>query len=480
LRLTNTYAVEVFGSGDAVEGASAFAEKRSPNWRADRASVIVGVITPTSTVADAHGDSHASGSTARGADGTSVDTIRFYQKRRLLDPPRRDGRIAWYGPEHRERSRASRAAVARPALALIGGSCAVELDPSDAPLAAAVAAATPATRPGVPHSRRARGAHEHARGLLRTVGAEGLLVRASTKAKSPVHRERRAVVAAGLELLAPDCDDRRAGPRREPTRARVPPRRKPSPCSTRTFARRCATATSTTTRRRKRLVDRVPCDAAASRARRAPLPPRALLWPRTPPSRLATRVRSRRSPSRPRGASKARDDAGDTSRAARARRQKRRRSRRCSTASRRAIRPHDRSSPSGSTWLARSPCAARARPGSTVIDLACGPATSDELARPVSRRWYRLLGRPCSRRHHLGPTRARACAPPRRRRFVDGVTCGFALRTSPRSTVLRLARGRLRPRTARGARCGRNALRVPAGRALALLPSRSCRSSAGC
>ena len=33
----------------------------------------------------------------------SVDTIRFYQKRRLLDPPEREGRIAWYGPEHRER-----------------------------------------------------------------------------------------------------------------------------------------------------------------------------------------------------------------------------------------------------------------------------------------------------------------------------------------------------------------------------------------
>ncbi|HEY3833465.1 MAG TPA: crotonase/enoyl-CoA hydratase family protein [Acidimicrobiia bacterium] len=32
-RLTNEYAVQVFSSGDAVEGASAFAEKRSPNWK---------------------------------------------------------------------------------------------------------------------------------------------------------------------------------------------------------------------------------------------------------------------------------------------------------------------------------------------------------------------------------------------------------------------------------------------------------------
>ena len=39
---------------------------------------------------------------ARRAD-VSVDTIRFYQKRRLLPPPEREGRVAWYGPEHLER-----------------------------------------------------------------------------------------------------------------------------------------------------------------------------------------------------------------------------------------------------------------------------------------------------------------------------------------------------------------------------------------
>ena len=33
----------------------------------------------------------------------SVDTIRFYQKRRLLPAPERRGRIAWYGPEHVDR-----------------------------------------------------------------------------------------------------------------------------------------------------------------------------------------------------------------------------------------------------------------------------------------------------------------------------------------------------------------------------------------
>lgn len=32
-QLTNRYAAEVFSSGDAVEGAMAFAEKRTPNWK---------------------------------------------------------------------------------------------------------------------------------------------------------------------------------------------------------------------------------------------------------------------------------------------------------------------------------------------------------------------------------------------------------------------------------------------------------------
>lgn len=35
--------------------------------------------------------------------GVSVDTIRFYQKRRLLQPPVREGRLAWYGADHLNR-----------------------------------------------------------------------------------------------------------------------------------------------------------------------------------------------------------------------------------------------------------------------------------------------------------------------------------------------------------------------------------------
>ncbi len=37
--------------------------------------------------------------------GVPVDTIRFYQGRGLLEPPRREGRITWYGEEHLARLR---------------------------------------------------------------------------------------------------------------------------------------------------------------------------------------------------------------------------------------------------------------------------------------------------------------------------------------------------------------------------------------
>jgi len=37
--------------------------------------------------------------------GLSVDTVRFYQTKGLLPPPEREGRVAWYGPDHLARLR---------------------------------------------------------------------------------------------------------------------------------------------------------------------------------------------------------------------------------------------------------------------------------------------------------------------------------------------------------------------------------------
>ncbi len=42
------------------------------------------------------------------AASVSVDTIRYYQKQGLLDPPVKEGRIGWYGPTHLERLAAIR------------------------------------------------------------------------------------------------------------------------------------------------------------------------------------------------------------------------------------------------------------------------------------------------------------------------------------------------------------------------------------
>jgi DNA-binding transcriptional MerR regulator len=72
----------------------------------------------------------------------SVDTVRYYQSRGLLEPPAREGRVAWYGPEHIERIREVRG-LQRKGLTLAAIRRVVEgdLGKPDADLAAAVAAA---------------------------------------------------------------------------------------------------------------------------------------------------------------------------------------------------------------------------------------------------------------------------------------------------------------------------------------------------
>ena len=48
-----------------------------------------------------------------GAAGITVRTLRFYRERKLLPPPRRDGRIAWYGERHLARLRTIAALLER-------------------------------------------------------------------------------------------------------------------------------------------------------------------------------------------------------------------------------------------------------------------------------------------------------------------------------------------------------------------------------
>jgi DNA-binding transcriptional MerR regulator len=72
----------------------------------------------------------------------SVDTVRYYQSRGLLPQPEREGRVAWYGPEHAERIREIRSLQTKGlTLAAIRRVVTGELGAADADLAAAVAEA---------------------------------------------------------------------------------------------------------------------------------------------------------------------------------------------------------------------------------------------------------------------------------------------------------------------------------------------------
>jgi DNA-binding transcriptional MerR regulator len=139
---------------------------------------------------------------ARRAD-VSVDTIRFYQKRRLLSPPARTGRIAWYGPEHLDRLTRIRDLQRQGfSLAVIRRLLDGELDPADGPLAAAVAVAVAeappeslltldelAERSGMPAP------------LLEAVVREGILVPQRHDGDARFTPADAEIVSAGLRLL---------------------------------------------------------------------------------------------------------------------------------------------------------------------------------------------------------------------------------------------------------------------------------------
>jgi DNA-binding transcriptional MerR regulator len=78
----------------------------------------------------------------------SVDTVRYYQSRGLLPQPEREGRVAWYGPDHLDRITQIRALQKKGlTLAAIRRVLTGELGAADADLAAAVAAARGDTGP---------------------------------------------------------------------------------------------------------------------------------------------------------------------------------------------------------------------------------------------------------------------------------------------------------------------------------------------
>jgi DNA-binding transcriptional MerR regulator len=106
--------------------------------------------------------------------GVSIDTVRYYQQRGLLPPPRREGRVAFYGHEHLTRIQRVKTLQAEGlSLTAIGRLLRGELAEVDEPLVTAVARAgrtgaltldEVATRSGIPL------------GILKAAERDGLLV----------------------------------------------------------------------------------------------------------------------------------------------------------------------------------------------------------------------------------------------------------------------------------------------------------------
>jgi len=141
-----------------------------------------------------------------GRAGVSVDTVRFYQKQRLLPPPVREGRVAWYTGEHLARMARVKDLRRRGfTLAVIRRFLDGELDRADEPLVAAVSEAVGgsidgrdeefvtaeelAARSGVPLP------------LIESLAREGLLVPRLHRGEARYTVDDLAVVSAGLRLL---------------------------------------------------------------------------------------------------------------------------------------------------------------------------------------------------------------------------------------------------------------------------------------
>ncbi len=131
--------------------------------------------------------------------GVSVDTIRFYQKRQLLAPPTRVGRVAWYDAGHLDRLTQIRDLQEQGfTLAIIRRLLDGELGAADRPLAAAVAESDTeefltieelASRAGIPTT------------LVEAVVAEGLLLPRVHDGVAHFTATDVEVAHAGLALL---------------------------------------------------------------------------------------------------------------------------------------------------------------------------------------------------------------------------------------------------------------------------------------
>jgi DNA-binding transcriptional MerR regulator len=132
--------------------------------------------------------------------GVAVDTIRFYQGKGLLDAPRRQGRVTWYGDSHLERLKRIKELQQQGfTLTVIQRFLAGELEPSDEALVAAV------TRPAAPQTLTLPELAERsgvAEPLLMTLQQAGLLVPIEGGEAPLFPADDLQAIEAGMKLIS--------------------------------------------------------------------------------------------------------------------------------------------------------------------------------------------------------------------------------------------------------------------------------------
>ena len=134
------------------------------------------------------------------AAGVAVDTIRFYQGKGLLEAPRREGRVTWYGDAHVERLRRIKEFQQQGfTLTVIQRFLNGELEASDEALVAAV------THPSAPATLTLAELAERsgvAEPLLLSLQQAGLLVPIEGGDQPEYPADDLEAIAAGMKLIA--------------------------------------------------------------------------------------------------------------------------------------------------------------------------------------------------------------------------------------------------------------------------------------
>jgi DNA-binding transcriptional MerR regulator len=135
--------------------------------------------------------------------GVSVDTVRFYQGRGLIEPPERDGRSAWYSDNHLDRLRHIRALKDQGFnLASIQRLLDGNIVDADRALAAAVAGgATETEAAGLMTLEELAAATGVSPAVLAAIEREGLLAPRRVEGQAMYSATDAETVRAGIALL---------------------------------------------------------------------------------------------------------------------------------------------------------------------------------------------------------------------------------------------------------------------------------------